>query len=276
MPRNNRAVKACCRRPKPCRKCFVYFGRLPPELRHMIWTNAIQDPTPGRFVVFDGYAQRIIPTAGLVAPLLLVNRESRHLALRHYTLRIAVHEVRQCTRSHPLRRSEESFQISELGAERVCLYLHPIQDPVVVNIQYADFKEPGKYKWEKPYYRYTTKQIEPDNCVLTPSCLVIVGDLLRRSDPADLRKFKRCWKRQRYDCVLILKDRPPLITPEEFIECLPKWDVDSLRKLGVAVNRWEGINRRSLKIRKKAITNGVKSPPKSQRWNLQPVPRSAK
>ncbi|KAK7958121.1 hypothetical protein PG988_012969 [Apiospora saccharicola] len=116
----------------------------------------------------------------------------------------------------------------------------------------------------RPYYRYTTKQIEPDNCVLTPSCLVIVFGLLHRSDPADLRKFQRFSQRQRYDFVLILKGRPALVTPEECIECLPKWDVDSLRKLAVAVGGWKRINRRLLKIRKKAVNNGVKSPLKAK------------
>lgn len=268
MPCSNPAVGASCRRPKSCRRCFIYFGRLPPELRHIIWEHALQVHTPGRFVVFDRYAQRIIPTAGLVAPLLRVDRESRHVALRHYTLRIPVHDISQLTRSQPFGPGivgERGFYVSEVGAKRGCLYLNPTRDPFVVDIQFADFQGPDMYIMDKPYYRYTTKQIEPDNCNLSPPCVVRVGGFWSRSYHVYGKKDECFFQRHQLKINLALQQRRgySLITPGEFIEYLTMWDVDRLKELDVCVHGRRGIDRRLLKIRKQAVTQNGKTPPRS-------------
>ncbi|KAK8042800.1 hypothetical protein PG994_013283 [Apiospora phragmitis] len=170
MPDSNPVAGASRHPATRCRKCFINFGRLPPELRHMVWQNALEENAPGRF--------RIIPTAGLVSPVLLVCRESRHWALKHYSLRIPVHEVSRWapvtsvelhgSGPHPIK----NLAISEHGAERGCLYLNPGQDPIVLGVRYTYFKEPVQRKGGKPYYGCTTKKIEPDSFNLSPLRIV--------------------------------------------------------------------------------------------------------
>lgn len=69
---------------------FPLFPRLPAELRHMIINEALNEHEEAthRVVLFDPQTYRISPTkelASMASPLLFVNSEFRHIALKVYT-----------------------------------------------------------------------------------------------------------------------------------------------------------------------------------------------
>ncbi|KAK8080742.1 hypothetical protein PG997_008560 [Apiospora hydei] len=202
MPYNSNSVVGASRHSTRlgAKCCFTNFPLLPPELRHMIWVFALEELAPGRFIVFDVYTQRIIPTAGLVSPMLLVSRESRHLALNYYALRIPVYEItRRTSMQIPLytaNRDDLNLTVSEHGKERGCLYLNTLQDPIILGVRYVDFKEPDKSSKEKPYYAYTTEKMGPDNFDISPRHVLRVRNLWCRlvySQTGGLYKSQGPW-----------------------------------------------------------------------------------
>ena len=74
--------------------CFTYFAKLPPELRNMIWEETFPGPRiirfliDGKIVYFPGPSEFLKTRAegASVPSTLQVNRESRGVARRHYTL----------------------------------------------------------------------------------------------------------------------------------------------------------------------------------------------
>lgn len=85
---------------------FPRFDRLPPELRFKIWHEFLRNEAASRIVLVHGLVPknplqleedeltvpelRIMPLKRLISPLMMVSRESRVEALRHYQTRVDI------------------------------------------------------------------------------------------------------------------------------------------------------------------------------------------
>ncbi|KAI1870334.1 uncharacterized protein JN550_005262 [Neoarthrinium moseri] len=85
---------------------FTVFGKLPYELRLMIWEMALAEESSCRTVLFDilpslgtikgpGSPWTIYPTKEMASAFLRVNQESRALALKHYPYKLNVYHYNQ-------------------------------------------------------------------------------------------------------------------------------------------------------------------------------------
>ncbi|KAK7993838.1 hypothetical protein PG989_007219 [Apiospora arundinis] len=74
---------------------FTLFPRLAPELRDMIWKEALDEEADGRIVPVHRNRMlfRIMPFRCLISPLLSTNQESRKLALLRYNYKLDVVSV---------------------------------------------------------------------------------------------------------------------------------------------------------------------------------------
>ncbi|RYP51278.1 hypothetical protein DL768_003375 [Monosporascus sp. mg162] len=104
---------------------FPHFGRLPGELRHIIWKEAVKSPqyvyidlscfnsadNQQPSVIIDGERREQIP------PLLTVNWESRSVALKLYD--ISFHVVREADPRYFIMSEYDTFVVNGMYAE-VC------------------------------------------------------------------------------------------------------------------------------------------------------------
>ncbi|KAK8062879.1 hypothetical protein PG997_014976 [Apiospora hydei] len=69
---------------------FPQFSRLAPELRMMIWKEALKNETQDRIALVHRDSLRIVPSKSLVSPLMAVNQESREVALTYFDVRLDI------------------------------------------------------------------------------------------------------------------------------------------------------------------------------------------
>ncbi|KAK8859757.1 hypothetical protein PGQ11_010491 [Apiospora arundinis] len=73
---------------------FTLFPRLAPELRAMIWKEALDEEADDRIALVHGdETLRNMPFKSLISPLLSTNQESRKLALLRYSFKLDVVSV---------------------------------------------------------------------------------------------------------------------------------------------------------------------------------------
>ncbi|KAK8105358.1 hypothetical protein PG999_008717 [Apiospora kogelbergensis] len=284
MSDNSAVVLGSSHQTKRPVKRFRYFSRLPPEIRHAIWKLALETHAKTRFIILDVDTQRIIPTASLVSPMLLVNQESRFLALSYcYTTNVDIHEICHgvISEGHDDESegdddeseghgdesegdSDEDFWNSVirftmchylkkcLGDKKGKLYLDPQRDCVVVGVRFMGLKQP-KDSVKKVYSAYTTGLLAPKAFPLSPPIVFHVQGLMSLHFfehpptywPLEERYFTENPHKSAY--LHLQHGRySPHIYAEHFIECLSKWDVDSLRKL-VGL-KGGSLSRRNLRI----------------------------
>ncbi|KAI4595956.1 hypothetical protein KJ359_006248 [Pestalotiopsis sp. 9143b] len=69
------------------------FSEFSAEIRLLIWKEVLREEQEDRAVIFDKHAMRILPTPGLVSPLLAACSESRHEALKVYTTCLDIYDM---------------------------------------------------------------------------------------------------------------------------------------------------------------------------------------
>ncbi|KAI3397941.1 hypothetical protein diail_10110 [Diaporthe ilicicola] len=136
---------------------FPHFHSLPPELRHMIIQEALQQEEYDRVVLLDPVTHRISPTkelASMVSPLLFVNSEFRTVALGVYTkVNVFVLDAPKADDQYgdesdwymlpeSLQYLDFDCDICELidmeagfsGVPQGCLYINPKKDTFIIGI----------------------------------------------------------------------------------------------------------------------------------------------
>ncbi|KAI1855359.1 hypothetical protein JX266_000224 [Neoarthrinium moseri] len=91
---------------------FMFFQKMPLELRLAVWACVLEDEAKDRLVLFDSSLKRIVPTRSLVSPLQRVNVESRGVALSRYSTRLEIFTVHPQNRVPlvPFKTVDESFE----------------------------------------------------------------------------------------------------------------------------------------------------------------------
>ncbi|KAK8036242.1 hypothetical protein PG993_008856 [Apiospora rasikravindrae] len=69
---------------------FPQFSRFVPELREMIWKEALKNEAKDRIALVHRDSRRIVPSKSLVSPLLAVNHDLREVALAYFDVRLDV------------------------------------------------------------------------------------------------------------------------------------------------------------------------------------------
>ncbi|KAI0380639.1 hypothetical protein F5Y04DRAFT_281665 [Hypomontagnella monticulosa] len=71
------------------------FNKLPPELRFLIWNQALVQESSERLVLLDLHPPSIYPFKSLVSRILAVNAESRRCALNFYETSLSVYRLKR-------------------------------------------------------------------------------------------------------------------------------------------------------------------------------------
>ncbi|KAK7921566.1 hypothetical protein PG985_009588 [Apiospora marii] len=74
---------------------FPQFAKLPPELRHMVWDEALREEIGSRLILVHRTTMRVIPHKGTQSLVMNANRESRYYArLMYYDVKLDVWTVK--------------------------------------------------------------------------------------------------------------------------------------------------------------------------------------
>ncbi|KAK7918430.1 hypothetical protein PG985_010304 [Apiospora marii] len=74
---------------------FISFTKLCPEVREMVWIEAVHNESNGRIFFLHMESLCVMPTRNNISSLLGVNPESRKVALRHYPVKISIYKLPQ-------------------------------------------------------------------------------------------------------------------------------------------------------------------------------------
>ncbi|KAK8094968.1 hypothetical protein PG997_001653 [Apiospora hydei] len=70
---------------------FTCFNKLPPELRHMVWNEALLEEVESRFVLVHRVSMKVLPHKKTnKSAILAANQESRGRALKFYDMQLEV------------------------------------------------------------------------------------------------------------------------------------------------------------------------------------------
>ncbi|KAK8037420.1 hypothetical protein PG991_000766 [Apiospora marii] len=81
---------------------FVRFTKLSPEVREMVWIEAVHNESDGRIFFIHMESSCVMPTRNNISSLLGVNPESRRVALHHNPVKISIYKLPQQTNNYCL------------------------------------------------------------------------------------------------------------------------------------------------------------------------------
>ncbi|KAI1136839.1 hypothetical protein F5Y05DRAFT_419793 [Hypoxylon sp. FL0543] len=121
------------------------FKNLPPEVRHLIWDEALREESSERLVLLDHITHKVLPFKSLVSPMLTVDRESRSRAVRFFDMKLFVCKLP--VSRNPWRSSFHGFfdfhEMNETPRSEKRLYLSSRHDIFMAGFEL----QPRAYGW---------------------------------------------------------------------------------------------------------------------------------
>ncbi|KAI2616143.1 hypothetical protein GGS26DRAFT_597045 [Hypomontagnella submonticulosa] len=129
------------------------FNKLPPELRSIVWNEALLQESSERLVLLDLQPPVIFPFKSLASPLLSVNTESRYYAVRFYDFTLPVYSLENdkyiCWRD--ISRKRRCLDaIVRTTKDKGKLYLSPKYDIFMAGLSVMSYVKGTFVIWNRP------------------------------------------------------------------------------------------------------------------------------